>query len=349
MMSKQSYQATALTVALAVDRLSNIDNCQDDEEISETMKILLASPRGFCAGVNMAIESLDLTLRQFGAPVYVYHEIVHNQYVVESFQKKGAVFVDDLEEVPRDSVVMFSAHGVSPEIRRIAQQRNLNAIDATCPLVTKVHLEAIKYAREGYTIFLIGHEGHDEVIGTMGEAPQAMILVESPEDVDRLQVPEDAKVAYLTQTTLSVDDANRIIKRLREKFPRLVNPPKEDICYATQNRQEAVKKLVNQAQLCLVLGSQNSSNSQRLRELGELSGVPSYLIDGAEELNPDWFEGVQTVFITAGASAPEVVVNDCIEWIINRYGAEVEPAIVREENVTFPLPKVLRQLQVKQP
>lgn len=294
----------------------------------------------------MAIESLDLALQEFGAPVYVYHEIVHNQYVVESFEKKGAVFVDDLEEVPIGSVLMFSAHGVSPEIRRLAQQRNLNAIDATCPLVTKVHLEAVKYAREGYTIFLIGHEGHDEVIGTMGEAPESMILVESPEDVDRLQIPTDAKVAYLTQTTLSVDDANRIIDRLREKYPNIANPPKEDICYATQNRQEAVKKLVQQAQLCLVLGSQNSSNSQRLRELGELSGVPSYLIDGSSQLDSAWFEGVETVFITAGASAPEVVVNECIEWIDQRYGAEVEPAIVREENVSFPLPKVLRHLKV---
>ena len=202
------------------------------------MKILLASPRGFCAGVNMAIESLDLTLREFGAPVYVYHEIVHNKFVVESFKEKGAVFVDELEEVPPGSVLLFSAHGVSPETRKIAQSRNLNAIDATCPLVTKVHLEAIKYAREGYTIFLIGHEGHDEVIGTMGEAPESMILVECEEDVAKLDVPADAKVAYLTQTTLSVDDANRIIKALREKFVNLVNPPKEDICYATQNRQE---------------------------------------------------------------------------------------------------------------
>lgn len=295
----------------------------------------------------MAIESLDLTLRSFGAPVYVYHEIVHNQYVVESFKKKGAIFVDHLEEVPTGSVLLFSAHGVSPEIRQIARERNLNAIDATCPLVTKVHLEAIKYAREGYTIFLIGHEGHDEVIGTMGEAPEAMILVETPEDVDRLELPADTKLAYLTQTTLSVDDANRIISRLREKFPQLVNPPKEDICYATQNRQEAVKKLAQQADLCLVLGSQNSSNSQRLRELGELSGVPSYLIDGAADLDPQWFNCVETILVTAGASAPEVVVTECIEWIRSRYDAEVEPAIVRHEDVSFPLPKVLRKLAVQ--
>ena len=294
----------------------------------------------------MAIESLDLTLREFGAPVYVYHEIVHNQYVVESFKKKGAVFVDELTEVPPGSVLLFSAHGVSPEIRRIARQRNLNAIDATCPLVTKVHLEAIKYAREGYTIFLIGHGGHDEVIGTMGEAPEVMVLVETEADVDRLEVPLDAKVAYLTQTTLSVDDANRIIQRLRDRFTNLVNPPKEDICYATQNRQEAVRKIAGQADLCLVLGSQNSSNSQRLRELAGDTGVPSYLIDGAANLVEEWFNGVETVFITAGASAPETVVNECLAWLQVRFDAEIEPVIVREENVSFPLPKVLRKLRV---
>ena len=309
------------------------------------MKILLASPRGFCAGVNMAIESLDLTLREFGAPVYVYHEIVHNKFVVESFKEKGAVFVDSLEEVPPGSVLLFSAHGVSPEIRKIAQSRNLNAIDATCPLVTKVHLEAVKYAREGYTIFLIGHEGHDEVIGTMGEAPEAMVLVESVEDVAKLDIAPDTKLAYLTQTTLSVDDANRIIGALREKFPNLVNPPKEDICYATQNRQEAVRKIASQADVCFVLGSQNSSNSQRLRELAEHEGVNSYLIDGAADMDPKWLEGVETVFMTAGASAPEVVVNECIERLKDRYGASVEPVIVREEHVSFPLPKKLRQLE----
>jgi 4-hydroxy-3-methylbut-2-enyl diphosphate reductase len=309
------------------------------------MKILLASPRGFCAGVNMAVESLDLTLQRFGAPVYVYHEIVHNKYVVESFKAKGAVFVDELEEVPPGSVLLFSAHGVSPEIRRVAQSRNLNAIDATCPLVTKVHLEAVKYAREGYQIFLIGHDGHDEVIGTMGEAPEAMILVETEEDVDKLDLPADAKVAYLTQTTLSVDDANKIIARLRARFINLVNPPKEDICYATQNRQEAVRKIASQADVCFVLGSQNSSNSNRLRELAEVEGVNAYLIDGASDMDPQWLEGAETVLITAGASAPETVVNECIEWIKERFEATVEPVMVREENVSFPLPKKLRQLE----
>ena len=309
------------------------------------MKILLASPRGFCAGVNMAIESLDLTLREFGPPVYVYHEIVHNKYVVQTFRDKGAVFVDELTDVPPGSNLLFSAHGVSPEIRSLAKSRRLNAIDATCPLVTKVHLEAIKYAREGYTIFLIGHEGHDEVIGTMGEAPESMVLVETEEDVDRLDIPLDSKVAYLTQTTLSVDDANRIIKRLRERFTNLVNPPKEDICYATQNRQEAVRELSARADVCLVLGSQNSSNSQRLRELAEDFNVRSFLIDGASEIQAEWFSDDDTVLVTAGASAPETVVEECIDWLKERFEAEVEVCMIRDENVQFPLPKILRQLQ----
>ncbi len=237
------------------------------------MRIILAAPRGFCAGVNMAIESLELAIKVYGTPIYVYHEIVHNKYVVDRFRQEGAVFVDHLEEVPEGATLLYSAHGVSPEIRRVADERRLRTIDATCPLVTKVHLEAIRYAREGYTILLIGHEGHDEVIGTMGEAPDAMLLVETPEDVDRLEVPDPHRLAYLTQTTLSVDDANRIIERLRARFPHIANPPKEDICYATQNRQEAVKFLSHDADLVLVLGSQNSSNSQRLAELARERGA----------------------------------------------------------------------------
>lgn len=310
-----------------------------------TMKILLASPRGFCAGVNMAIESLELALQAFGPPIYVYHEIVHNKYVVDSFRNRGVTFVDSLEEVPEASNLLFSAHGVSPEIRKFAAKRRLNAIDATCPLVTKVHLEAIRYAREGYTIFLIGHEGHDEVIGTMGEAPESMVLVETPEDVDRLPFDADARVAYLTQTTLSVDDANRIIDRLRQRFPRLVNPPKDDICYATQNRQDAVRKLAAEADLCLVLGSQNSSNSQRLRELAHDTGIPARLIDGPSDIDPSWFKGDETVLVTAGASAPETVVEQCIDWLCNRFQAEVEVRTIRQENVHFPLPRPLRGLQ----
>lgn len=308
------------------------------------MQVILASPRGFCAGVNMAVESLELALEAFGAPVYVYHEIVHNQYVVKRFETKGAVFVNELDEVPEGSNLLFSAHGVSPEIRAVAKQRQLNAIDATCPLVTKVHLEAIKYAREGYTICLIGHAGHDEVIGTMGEAPEAIVLVETEEDVDRLELPEDVKLAYLTQTTLSVDDANRIIRRLRERFPHIANPPKEDICYATQNRQEAVRVLASKVDLVLVLGSQNSSNSQRLREIATEYNIGGYLIDGAQDIDRTWFDGVERVLVTAGASAPENVVQGCLDWLKSEFNADIEEASIREEKVLFPLPKALRAL-----
>ncbi|MEC9091962.1 MAG: 4-hydroxy-3-methylbut-2-enyl diphosphate reductase [Planctomycetota bacterium] len=310
------------------------------------MRIVLASPRGFCAGVNMAIESLEIALQAFGAPVYVYHEIVHNKYVVENFRHRGAVFVEDLSEVPEGSNLLFSAHGVSPEIRKIAKERRLVAVDATCPLVTKVHLEAIQFAKRGYTLLLIGHEGHDEVIGTMGEAPEAMILVETEEEVANIKVPDENKVAYLTQTTLSVDDANKIIDKLRERFPNIENPPKGDICYATQNRQEAVRVLSKEADLVLVLGSQNSSNSKRLCELATENGIPGYLIDRASEMDAAWFSGVQTVLVTAGASAPEIVVEECIDLLKERYGAIVEMQSIREEKVSFPLPKPLRKHKV---
>jgi 4-hydroxy-3-methylbut-2-enyl diphosphate reductase len=308
------------------------------------MKVILAAPRGFCAGVNMAIESLDLAIRAFGTPIYVYHEIVHNKYVVETFRAKGAVFIDCLADVPEGATLLFSAHGVSPEIRRLARERRLRAIDATCPLVTKVHIEAVRFAREGYTILLIGHEGHDETIGTMGEAPQSIMLVESVEHADLLEFPPDAKLAYLTQTTLSVDDANRIINRLKQRFPQLVGPPKEDICYATQNRQEAIRTLATDADLVLVLGSQNSSNSLRLKELALEAGVPAQLIDGARDIDERWFDGVKTVVISAGASAPESVVEECIEYLRNRYGAQVESRTLRQEDVHFPLPRELRAI-----
>jgi 4-hydroxy-3-methylbut-2-enyl diphosphate reductase len=308
------------------------------------MKVILAAPRGFCAGVNMAIESLDLAIRTFGTPVYVFHEIVHNKYVVETFRAKGAVFVNDLSEVPTGATLLFSAHGVSPEIRRLAREQKLRAIDATCPLVTKVHIEAVRFAREGYTILLIGHAGHDETIGTMGEAPQAIVLVQSVEDADRLSFPPNAKLAYLTQTTLSVDDANRIINRLKQRFPQLVGPPKEDICYATQNRQEAVRMLTDEADLVLVLGSQNSSNSQRLKEIAHEAGVAAQLIDGAQDIQDQWFEGVETVVITAGASAPESVVAECIDYLKSRYGADTESRTLRLEDVHFPLPRELRTI-----
>ena len=306
------------------------------------MKILLASPRGFCAGVNMAIETLETAIRLHGTPIYVFHEIVHNKHVVDRFTREGAVFVDTVEEVPEGAVLLFSAHGVAPEVRRVAAARRLRAIDATCPLVTKVHLEAIKYAKQGYRIMLIGHEGHDEVIGTIGQAPEAFTLVESPEDVATLPFGPDDKLAYLTQTTLSVDDASRIIRLLKARFPQIVGPPKDDICYATQNRQEAVRLLSDDATMVIVLGSQNSSNSQRLAELARERGIAAHLIDGASEIDPAWFRGDETVVITAGASAPESVVQDCLSWLRQRFNADGEERTIRDEDVYFPLPKELR-------
>jgi 4-hydroxy-3-methylbut-2-en-1-yl diphosphate reductase len=308
------------------------------------VRIILANPRGFCAGVNMAIDSLQQALKLFGTPLYVYHEIVHNRPVVERFRKQGVIFVDSIDEVPAGAHVLYSAHGVAPAIRQASMERNLHAIDATCPLVTKVHLEAVRFAKEGYTILLIGHEGHDEVLGTMGEAPHNMILVQDANEVERLQLPADAKVAYLTQTTLSVDDAEVIIGALRRRFPGIVGPSKDDICYATQNRQEAVKDLVPEADLVVVLGSRNSSNSQRLAELAHSCGKPAYLIDGIKEIKAAWFQGNETVLITAGASAPEEVVQECVEYLEQRYGATVESRTVREEHVNFPLPRELRML-----
>jgi 4-hydroxy-3-methylbut-2-enyl diphosphate reductase len=308
------------------------------------VKVILANPRGFCAGVNMAIESLERALELFGTPLYVYHEIVHNRPVVERFSKRGVVFVDSIEEVPEGSNVLYSAHGVAPAIRAAATRRCLNAIDATCPLVTKVHLEAVRYAQEGYTILLIGHEGHDEVLGTMGEAPASILLVQDVEDVQRLTLPAESKVAYLTQTTLSVDDAEIIIAALRCRYPQIVGPSRADICYATQNRQEAVTELVPEADLVLVLGSQNSSNSMRLAEIAQSLGKPAYLLDGVGEIEDKWLEGVETVLITAGASAPEEVVEECVAYLQKRHGARVESRTVREEHVSFPLPRELRVL-----
>jgi 4-hydroxy-3-methylbut-2-en-1-yl diphosphate reductase len=311
------------------------------------MKIILANPRGFCAGVNMAIESLEHALDLFGSPIYVYHEIVHNRPIVERFRDRGVVFVDDISEVPNGATVLYSAHGVSPVIRDHSAARNLRAIDATCPLVTKVHNEAVRFARDGYTIILIGHEGHDEVIGTMGEAPASMVLVEDADDVAALTFPPDAKLAFLTQTTLSVDEAKVVIDALRAKYPQIVGPHKDDICYATQNRQEAVRDLVPEADVVVVLGSQNSSNSQRLAELAKSSGKPAHLIDRASELRDDWFRPTDTVLITAGASAPEDHVQDCVDYLRKKFGAEVESRVVREEHVSFPLPRELRVLANK--
>jgi len=308
------------------------------------VKIILANPRGFCAGVNMAIESLDRALQLFGAPLYVYHEIVHNRPVVERFRKRGVVFVDDISQIPEGAHVLYSAHGVAPAIREASVQRHLHAIDATCPLVTKVHLEAVRFAREGYTIILIGHEGHDEVLGTMGEAPASIRLVQDTADVERLDLPADAKVAYLTQTTLSVDDAEVIIAALRRRFPHIVGPSRDDICYATQNRQEAVKDLVPESDVVLVLGSQNSSNSMRLAEIAQSYRKKAYLVDGVGEIDDRWFQPGDTVLITAGASAPEEVVEECVAHLQNHFGASVESRTVREEHVSFPLPRELRVL-----
>ena len=306
------------------------------------MKIILAAPRGFCAGVEMAIESLRMAIEAFPPPIYVYHEIVHNKFVVEQFESEGVNFVEDLSTVPQGATLLFSAHGVSPEIRDQAKLRNLRAIDATCPLVTKVHLEAVRYAKQGRTIILIGHEGHDEVIGTMGEAPEAIILVETPEDVDRLEIADPGNLAYLTQTTLSVDDANRVISRLRERFPEIQGPPKDDICYATQNRQEAVRILADEADFVLVIGSQNSSNSQRLTDIGRECKTPSQLIDGVDDLQDIWFKNVKTVLITAGASAPESLVQDVCRYLEQKFGAVIDERSIRTEEVTFPLPRELR-------
>ena len=309
------------------------------------MRIILAGPRGFCAGVNMAIESLELAIRFYGTPVYVYHEIVHNKWVVDRFRKLGAVFVDDLAEVPEGVHLLYSAHGVSPEVRQMAARRRLKTVDATCPLVTKVHKEAIRFAKAGYTIMLIGHAGHDEVVGTMGEAPDSILLVRTPQDVDRLETPESGKLAYLTQTTLSVDDARQIIDRLRRRFPDIVGPPKEDICYATQNRQQAVRILSRQADIVLVVGSDNSSNSLRLAELAHSTEVPAYLVDGPSEIDLGWFSGSETVVISAGASAPEEVVRECLGLLQDRFDATVESCVVREERVRFLLPEQLRNME----
>lgn len=311
------------------------------------MKVILANPRGFCAGVNMAIECLEEVIRIFGSNIYVYHEIVHNKHVVNRFTEQGVVFVDSVSDVPENSILVFSAHGVSPVIRQQARDRNIRTIDATCPLVTKVHTEAIKYANAGYNIILIGHEGHDEVIGTMGEAPESITLIETPEEVAALEFSEDDKLAYLTQTTLSVDEAGRVIESLTKKYPGIESPPKADICYATTNRQEAVSELAQQVDLVLVLGSQNSSNSKRLMEIGKSAKKQAYLIDGVNELLPEWLEECEAVLITAGASAPEVVVQELVQHLEDHYQAEVENAVVREESVRFPLPKELRILQSK--
>jgi 4-hydroxy-3-methylbut-2-en-1-yl diphosphate reductase len=306
------------------------------------MKIKLANPRGFCAGVNMAIQTVEEALQIVGQPLYVYHEIVHNRHVVDHFRDRGVIFVNNIDEVPPKSTVIFSAHGVSPSVRANAQSRQCTMIDATCPLVTKVHTEAIRYAKQGYKILLIGHAGHDEVVGTVGEAPNCITIVESPQDVDKLNFSQTDKLAYLTQTTLSMDDATRIINAIKAKYPNVKSPPSEDICYATTNRQKAVREVAAEVDLVLVVGSKNSSNSVRLTEISQNTGTTAYLIDDAGELQPQWFDNVNSVLITAGASAPEHLVEQLIEQLLDRFGGEVEHAEPVDEQMTFNLPVSLR-------
>lgn len=310
------------------------------------MKVLLANPRGFCAGVNMAIDVVDQVLEIKGPPVYVYHEIVHNFHVVNDFRSRGVTFVDDLSEVPEGGVVVYSAHGVSPAVRNSAKGRKLVEIDATCPLVTKVHLEVLRFAKQGYTIVFVGHRKHDEAIGTVGEAPDSIVVVENVEEVQALTVPDPDKLAYVTQTTLSVADAERIIGALRAKFPNIKAPPREDICYATTNRQSAVNELSPEADLVLVIGSKNSSNSQRLVDTARDLGKTAYLIDDVGELEPEWLAEKHSVLVTAGASAPEHLVEQLLEKLRADFGGEVDVRTLVEEDVNFARPPSLRSLTV---
>ncbi len=304
-------------------------------------KIFLLKPRGFCAGVVRAIDVVKIALDLYGPPVYVRKEIVHNKHVVEELRAAGAVFVEELDEVPEGARAIFSAHGVAPSVRVQARQRRLEVIDATCPLVTKVHLEAARFAREGYSIVLIGHKDHDEVIGTLGEVPECSRLVETVEDVDRLDLPDPARVRYLTQTTLSLDETREIVERLRQRFPLVQGPPAQDICYATQNRQMAVKAIAGHCDLLLVVGSQNSSNSKRLAEVAENFGVRAYLANDRTEVDPAWLDGVKNIGLTAGASAPEHLVQELISFLNERGFRELEEIELVDEDVRFILPAEL--------
>ncbi|MET7478765.1 4-hydroxy-3-methylbut-2-enyl diphosphate reductase [Streptomyces sp. NPDC005648] len=307
-------------------------------------RVLLAAPRGYCAGVDRAVIAVEKALEQYGAPVYVRHEIVHNKYVVQTLEKKGAIFVERTEEVPEGNIVMFSAHGVAPVVHDEAARGKLATIDATCPLVTKVHKEAVRFANEDYDILLIGHEGHEEVIGTSGEAPEHIQLVDGPGDVADVEVRDESKVVWLSQTTLSVDETMETVDALKEKFPQLISPPSDDICYATQNRQLAVKQMGAEAELVIVVGSRNSSNSKRLVEVAKLAGSrEAYLVDFASEIDEAWLEGVSTVGVTSGASVPEVLVEQVLEWLAERGFEDVEIVKAAEESITFSLPKELRR------
>jgi 4-hydroxy-3-methylbut-2-en-1-yl diphosphate reductase len=310
-------------------------------------KIVLLRPRGFCAGVVRAIDVVKIALELYGAPIYVRKEIVHNKHVVDELRAAGAVFVEELDEVPAGARVIFSAHGVSPVVRKEAAERDLQVIDATCPLVTKVHLEAVRFARKDFSIVLIGHKDHDEVIGTLGEAPEATVLVSTVKDVDKLTLRDPERVGFITQTTLSLEETKDIVERLRERFPKIQGPPAQDICYATENRQLAVKAVAPMCQLLLVVGSQNSSNSRRLVEVCEKEGVKSYLIDDLGEIQPEWLKGVDTVAVTAGASAPENLVQELIASLQRRGYRELEEVEIKEEDVRFSLPNELgRKVQL---
>jgi 4-hydroxy-3-methylbut-2-enyl diphosphate reductase len=307
-------------------------------------KLLLAAPRGYCAGVDRAVQTVEHALDLHGAPVYVRKEIVHNKHVVEQLRERGAIFVDELDDsIPEGAITVFSAHGVSPAVHADARRRRLSTIDATCPLVTKVHREALKFASEGYTIVLIGHGGHEEVEGTMGEAPEHIVLVETEADVDALEVEDPEKLAYISQTTLSVDETRAIINRLRERFPAIIGPRTDDICYATTNRQAAVKQMAVQCDLVLVIGSRNSSNSNRLVEVAREHGADSYLIDNEDQVREEWLDGKRVVGITSGASAPEELVQRLVAFFRNRGTEDVEEFEVVQEDVRFMLPKTIRQ------
>jgi 4-hydroxy-3-methylbut-2-enyl diphosphate reductase len=306
-------------------------------------RVLLASPRGYCAGVERAVETVEKALEHFGAPVYVRKQIVHNIHVVRDLEARGAIFVEEETEVPEGATVVYSAHGVAPSVHANSTQRGHNVIDATCPLVTKVHVQARRYADEGYTVVLIGHAGHEEVVGTMGEAPEATVLVQDVDEARALALPPDARVAYVTQTTLSVDETSEIIGVLRERFPAIRGPKKEDICYATSNRQWAVKDMLAQIDLLLVIGSRNSSNSNRLVDVARAGGVPAHLIDDEGEIEPQWLDGVRTVGVTSGASAPERLVERVCDWFRARGVERIEPFRMVDEDVTFRLPVELRR------
>ena len=302
--------------------------------------LLLAAPRGFCAGVTRAIDSVRAALQKFGPPVYVRKEIVHNQHVVQELAAEGAIFVDTLDAVPDRAILVFSAHGVSPAVREEAARRQLRIIDATCPLVTKVHLEAIRYARENYSIVLIGHPDHDEVLGTLGEAPEAVRIVSSVEDVDRLDLPDVTRVVHLTQTTLSVDDTAEIVARLQQRFPAMTGPPAQDICYATQNRQSAVKAMAPRVDLLLVVGAHNSSNSNRLVEVAIRAGTTARLVSGLSDIRAEWLIGCRSIGLTAGASTPDILIEEVAAWLRNRGCNRVEEVEVVSENAHFALPDI---------